>query len=182
MNLQNIIDEADIRVPNAFSVDQKVDWLNEVNYEFFDIVKIPKATTITIVAATASYAVPTDLREKNVRKVVVGSNFYRSMVYEDITAAFNYFTINEGTNQITFVPTPTAAGTGVIVYDQMGTTPFVSSTLTAQPTAPTEYHWLYVLGLAVRIAKSMNDVALANNYENDYKNNLSIAQQNFLRG
>lgn len=181
MNLQNIIDEADIRVPNAFSVDQKVDWLNEVNYEFFDVVKIPGATTVTLVAATASYAVPTDLREKNVRKVVVGSNFYRSMVYEDITAAFNYFTINEGTNQITFSPAPAAAGTAVIVYDKIGATAFTSGTLTAAPVAPIEYHWIYVLGLAVRIAKAMNDVALANNYENDYKNNLSIAQQNYMR-
>ena len=182
MNLQTIIDEADIRVPNAFSVDQKVDWLNEVNYEFFDIVKIPVSTTVTLVAATSAYTVPADLREKNVRKVVQGSNFYRSMVYEDITAAFNYFTIDETLGKITLVPTPTAAGTAIIVYDKIGATPFVSTTLTVQPAAPTEYHWLFVLGLAVRIAKSMNDVALANNYENDYKNNLSIAQQNYMRG
>lgn len=181
MNLQNIIDEADIRVPNAFSVDQKVDWLNEVNYEFFDVVKIPKVATVAVDGVASQFTVPTDLREKNVRKVVIGSNYYRSMVFEDITAAFNYFTINETTNKIDFFPKP-PAGNAVIVYDQMGTAPFVSTTLTASPVAPTEYHWLYVLGLAVRIAKSMNDVALANNYENDYKNNLSIAQQNFLRG
>lgn len=181
MNLQTIIDEADVRVPNAFSTDQKVDWLNEVNYEFFDIVKIPKATSIVLDGAATTFTVPTDLREKNVRKVVVGSNFYRSMVYEDITAAFNYFTIDETLNKITFAPRP-PVGSAVIVYDSMGTTPFLSTTLTVTPTAPTEYHWIYVLGLCARVAKAMNDVGLANNYETDYKSNLSVAQQNYLRG
>lgn len=181
MNLQTIMDEADIRVPNAFPSDQKIDWLNEVNYEFFDVVKMPKSTSVVLDGVATTFTVPTDLREKNVRKVVVGSNFYRSMVYEDITAAFNYYTIDETLNKITFAPKP-AAGTAVIVYDKMGVTPFLSTALTIAPDAPVEYHWLYVLGLCVRIAKAMNDVNLANNYENDFKNNLSIAQQNFLRG
>jgi hypothetical protein len=181
MNLQTIIDEADVRIPNAFSSDQKVDWLNEVNYEFFDIIKIPKTASITLDGITNQFSVPVDLREKNVRKVVVGSNYYRSMIYDDITAAFNYYTIDEATNKIVFTPKP-PAGNAVIVYDMLSTTPFVSTTLTASPVAPTEYHWLYVLGLCVRIAKAMNDVTLANNYESDYKNNLSVAQQNFLRG
>jgi hypothetical protein len=180
MDLQTIIDEADVRVPNAFSADQKVDWLNEVNYEFFDVVKIPKSTTIFLTGA-GNYSVPNDVREKNIRKVVVGSTYYRSMIYEDITASFNYFTVDETTNLITFVPSP-STGNAVIVYNQMGVTPFVSGSLSVQPIAPTEYHWIYVLGLCARVAKAMNDVGLANNYESDYKNNLSVAQQNYIRG
>lgn len=180
MNLQTIIDEADIRVPNAFSTDQKVDWLNEVNFEFFDVVKIPKAHTATI-AATDTIVVPTDVREKNIRKLVVGSNFYRSMIYEDITAAFNYYTLDESNGNLKFVPKPATGATAILVYDKISITPFVAGTLTASPEAPLEYHWLYILGLCVRIAKSMNDAGLANNYENDFKNNLAIAQQNFLR-
>jgi hypothetical protein len=181
MNLRTIIDEADVRVPNAFPDDQKVDWLNEVNYEFFDVVKIPKSASVATDGTATTFSIPTDVREKNIRKVIVGSNYYRSIVYEDITAAFNYYTVDESTNKITFTPKP-PAGSAVIVYDQMGVTPFVSTTLTVSPTAPTEYHWIYVLGLASRIAKAMNDVVLANNYDADYKGNLSIAQQNFLRG
>jgi hypothetical protein len=181
VNLQVIIDEADIRVPNAFPADQKVDWLNEIHNEFFDIVKIPKATTVTTDGIAVQFTVPTDVRGKNVRKVIVGSNFYRSMIYEDITAAFNYYTIDDATAKINFTPKP-PAGTAVIVYDQMNTTSFVVGTLTATPDCPVEYHWIFVLGLATRIAKAMNDVNLANNYENDYKNALSVAQQNYARG
>lgn len=180
MNLQMIMDEADIRVPNAFPTDQKVDWLNEVNNEFFDVVKIPKAYTASL-TGTPTITVPTDVREKNIRKMVVGSNYYRSMIYEDITAAFNYYTLDEATNVLTFKPTPPTGQTAILVYDKISVTPFVVGSLTTEPEAPKEYHWLYILGLCVRIAKAMNDAGLANNYENDFKNNLAIAQQNFLR-
>ena len=181
LTLQNIMDESDIRVPNAFSAAQKIDWLNEINFEFFDIVKVPKSTSVTLDGTASAFTVPADVREKNVRKVVVGSNYYRSMIYEDITAAFNYYTIDETTNKINFTPKP-PAGTAVVVYDSLGSTTFVSTALTVNPDAPPEYHRLYVLGLCLRMAKAMNDVALANNYETDYKNSLAVAQQNYLRG
>lgn len=180
MNLQLIMDEADIRVPNAFPPDQKVDWLNEVNYEFFDVVKMPKAFTTTANGTINTFVLPTDAREKNIRKVVAGSNYYRSMIYEDITAAFNFYTVDDATQTMTLTPKP-PVGTLIVVFDKMSVVPFISTTLTAIPDAPVEYHWLYVLGLCVRIAKAMNDVNLSNNYENDFKNNLSVAQQNFLR-
>jgi hypothetical protein len=181
MDIQTIIAEADVRVPNAFSSEQKVDWLNEVNNEFFDVVKIPKVATVATDGNVTTFTVPNDVREKGVRKVVVGSNFYRSIIYENITAAFNYYTIKEDSNQIVFTPKP-PSGTAVIVYDQIAVSPFLSANLTVQPESPSEYHWVYILGLSVRIAKAMNDVTLANNYENDFKSNLAIAQQNFARG
>lgn len=181
MNIQQIMNEADVRIPNAFSVSQKVDWLNQVNNEFFDVVKIPKSYATTADGTLSAFTVPNDVREKNIRKVIVGSNYYRSMIYEDITAAFNYYTFDESTSQLTLTPKPPAASL-IMVYDKISVTPFVSTTLTASPEAPSEYHWLYILGLCVRIAKAMNDVALANNYENDFKGNLAVAQQNFMRG
>jgi hypothetical protein len=181
MNLQTLLDEADVRIPNVFSSAQKVDWLNEVNYEFFDIVKIPKTATLLLDGINDTYSVPANLREKNVRKVAVGSSFYRSMIYEDISASVNYYLVDESASQLTFVPKP-RSGNAIIVYDQMGAVPFTASDLTVSPEAPSEYHWIYILGLCVRMAKAMNDVVLANNYENDYKGNLAVAQQNFSRG
>lgn len=182
MNLQEIIDEADIRVPNAFSPTQKVDWLNEVNNEFFDIVKIPKSFNYTVPATPpATVTVPTDMREKNIRKIVNGGTYYRSMIYENITTSFNYYTLDETANALTLEPMAKANSKLIVIYDKIPASPFVSGTLTAEPEAPKEYHWLYILGLAVRIAKAMNDSALANNYENDFKNNLAVAQQNFIR-
>lgn len=180
MDIKTIIEEADIRVPNAFSNDQKVDWLNEVNNEFFDIVKIPKVHSMATDGVLTQFTVPTDMREKNIRKVVVGSTFYRSMIYENVTTSFNYYILDEATNKLALEPKPPVSKL-IVIYDQIATNPFLASNLTMEPSAPKEYHWLFILGLAVRIAKAMNDAGLANNYENDFKNNLAVAQQNFIR-
>lgn len=180
MDIQTIMNEADTRVPNIFTAAQKVTWLNEVQNEFFDIVKIPKVHTLQVDGVLNNFNVPASVREKNIRKVMVASGHYRSMAFDNVTPAHNYYTFDETTKMLGFFPRP-AAGSAVIVYDIAPTTSFVATTLTAEPEAPKEYHWLYILGLCVRIAKGMNDVGLANNYENDFKNNLAVAQQNFLR-
>lgn len=181
MNLSTIIEEADVRVPNAFSDAQKIDWLNEVNNEFFDIVKIPKLHQVQTDGIANNVTVPADVREKNIRKVIIGSTYFRSMIYENVTNAFNHYYLDETTNKLTLNPKPQAAQTVTLIYDKISNTPFISTSLTVEPEAPKEYHWLYILGLCVRIAKAMSDVALANNYESDYKNNLAVAQQNFIR-
>lgn len=180
MDIKTIIDEADIRVPNAFSIDQKVDWLNEVNNEFFDIVKIPKVHSMATDGVVKDFTVPTDMREKNIRKVVVGSTFYRSMIYENVTTSFNYYILDEVTNKLALEPKPPVSKL-IVIYDKIATNPFLATNTAAEPEAPKEYHWLFILGLCVRIAKAMNDAGLANNYENDFKNNLAVAQQNFIR-
>ena len=53
------------------------------------------------------------------------------------------------------------------------------SELSATPDAPSEFHWTYILALCERIAKAMNDVPLANNYANDYRGQLSVAQESY---
>jgi hypothetical protein len=177
MDLRTIINEVDIRIPNTYTNTQKVDWLNEVNNEFFDIVKIP----ITFAATTNGepIVVPANVREKNIRKVLVDTEFYRSFNYENTSSAMNHYYLDENGS---LVLSPPANDSNVlVVYDKIGTFNFTSNDLAKEPEAPAEYHWLYILGLCVRIAKTQNDVTLANNYENDYKNALLIAQQNYAR-
>jgi hypothetical protein len=184
LDLTKIIAEADLRIPNPFDTTSKVDWLNEVNYEYFDIVKIPKTFSRLVDANTGlsiGFTLPVDARGKNIRKVVAGSSYYQSIVYEDISTAHNYYTVDDVTQTLTLTPPP-PAGNLVVVYNQMGVNPFLATQLTVSPDAPPEYHWIYVLGLCARIAKAMNDVTLANNYEAEYKANLSVAQQNYARG
>lgn len=181
LTIEKIIEEADLRVPNAFSTPDKVDWLNEVNREFFDVVKIPALASFTTEAATADYPLENDVRSKNITKVMVGNSIYRSMLYEDVNPGHNYFTFDDVAGAITLEPQPATGKKGIATYNKIGTTNFISTTLTVNPDAPEEYHWLYILGLCERMAKAMNDVTLANNYANDYRNNLMLAQQNFQR-
>lgn len=181
LDIEKIIEEADLRVPNAFSTTDKVDWLNEVNREFFDVVKIPALASFSTVANTSNYALANDTRSKNITKVMVGNSIYRSMLYENVNPGHNYFTFDDTSGEIDLNPTPATGKTGIVTYNKIGTTNFVATTLTDTPDAPEEYHWLYILGLCERMAKAMNDVTLANNYSNDYRNNLMLAQQNFQR-
>lgn len=182
MDLTTIIAEADIRVPNVFSSAQKVDWLNHINGLFFEVVKIPKVATFNTVAGTPSYSIAGGVKEKNITKVQVGNGNFKSLSYEEVNPGNNYFIFNDGSNQITLSPVPTRAQSGYVRYDSAATTSFVSTSLTAKPDAPEQYHWIYILGLCEHIAKAMNDVSLANNYAQEFQANLLMAQQNYARG
>lgn len=182
MQLSQIIAEADVRVPNSFTDAQKVTWLNEINNEFFDVVKIPLTATFTTTASGATYVLASDVRAKNISKVHVGNGIYGSFLYSNVPPGQNYHTFNDTNSTLTLAPAPTVAGlAGIVKYFKIATTTFLSSALTVQPDAPTEYHWIYILGLCEKIAKSIPDVSLANNYAQDYQKNLVLAQQNYLK-
>lgn len=181
LTLTQIITEADVRVPNQFDSAQKVNWLNEINNEFFDAVKIPVVTTF-LSNGTGSYTMPTAVQSKNVDLVMIGTRNYTSMQYDMPTPGRNYWNLNDTSGSLSVVPDVIAGDTGIVRYHQKPATTFLVSGLTATPDAPAEYHWLYILGLCERIAKAMDDVGKGNNYANDYRNGLLLAQQSFKRG
>lgn len=179
--LSAIIAEADIRVPNSISTPTKIDYLNEVNQEFFSVVKIPMAFLFSGIAGTADYIASANVRGKNIDLVMVGTSQYMSLQYDDVVPGRSFWVFNDSTATLTLTPAPIAAVQGVARYYQMPTTTFVSTTLTVSPDAPPEYHHLYVLGLAAKIAKAIPDVTLGNNYQQEYETQLQIAMQNYRR-
>lgn len=183
MDIGTIISEADVRVPNGFDNTQKVTWLNEINNEFFDVVKIPKSFSFTTTQGAAALVVtPTDIRGKNIDKLHIGKNIFPSFLYQDVQPGRGYHTFDDATRTVTIVPTPTVPLPGIIKYFQISTTTFVTSNLTGVPDAPAEYHWVYILGLAEKIAAAMDDIARSSNYGQQYRAQLAVAQANYLRG
>lgn len=183
MNLSEIIGEADVRVPNGFDNAQKVTWLNELNNEFFDVVKIPKSASFTTTANIATVVVaPTDVRGKNIDRVHVGRGIFPSFLYQEVQPGRGYHTFDDSSRTLTVVPTPTAALAGIVKYFQISTTTFVSNSLTASPDAPAEYHWIFILGLAEKIAAAMDDIPRSSNYGQQYRAQLTVAQANYQRG
>lgn len=182
MDIGTIIAEADVRVPNSLASAQKVTFLNEVNNEFFDIVKIPKTATFTTAASVATYLIGADVRAKNITKVIVGKSLYPSFLYEDVGPGLNYHLYDESTGNLILSPVPTRVGlAGIVKYLRPPTTAFVTGTLTAQPDAPAEYHWVYILGLCEKIALAIDDVPRSANYGQQYRAQLSIAQANYAQ-
>lgn len=182
LTLQNIISEADVLVPNAYSPPDKVSWLNAINQDFFSIVKIPLTASFNAMIGTAEYTLPTDVRAKNIDKVMVGLTKYRSMLEEDVQPAQNYWLFNDTTKKLTLTPAPYKNEPGIVRYHMIATTTFTSGSLTAQPDAPPEYHWIYVIGLCSKIAKAQDDIAKANNYMSEFQNALNVAAQNYVLG
>lgn len=181
LTLNDIITEADLLVPNAFNTATKVGWLNEINTEFFEVVKIPNYALFNTIAATATYTLTGAIRGKNIARVQVGTTLYPSFLYEVVSPGTNYHLFNDSTLALTLESIPSSVLKGSVKYFITATTTFVSGTLTANPDAPTEYHWIYVLGLCAKIAKAIPDVTLSNNYTADYNANLMVAQQNYAQ-
>lgn len=181
LTIQQIINEVDTLVPNPFDNAKKITWINELNHEFFEVVKIPIVHEFQTVSGTSSYDLPADVRSNRISRVQMDATLYKSMQYEDTKPGHNYWSFNDLTKKINLFPKPLITGkTGIVKYQKISNSTYLSATITSQtPDAPEEYHWTYVLGLCERVAKAMNDVSLANNYGNDYKNLLEVAQQNY---
>lgn len=182
MDIATIISEADVRVPNTFPSSQKVTWLNEVNNEFFDIVKIPKAATFNTIANTTTYTLTNEVRGRSIDKVMVGKNLFPSLLFEEMLPGRNYHNYDDTTFVLTLSPAPTSVLPGVVKFSRVASTTFVSTTLTAVPDAPAEYHWIYILALCEKMANAIDDIPKAANYGQQYRAQLAVAQANFMRG
>lgn len=178
LTLQNIADRADVLVPNAFSDDNKISWLQEVNNDFFDVVKIPLVYPITSVAGTSDYTLSSDIKSKNIDRVTVGSSRWDSALNGGNQAGKALWTYNETTNTITLTPPPYIAGSGMVRYFQRGKTTF-ATIATDVPDAPDEYQHLYVYGLCEKISQALDDAVKANNYGAEFRDGLTIAAQNY---
>lgn len=173
--IQQITTEVDTLVPNSFDQAKKITWLNEINREFFEVVKIP-ITFQKVFGPGENSTLPLDLRGRNILHIRIGSVIYLSLQYENVNPGHNFWIFDDGTKNLTLEPMPLIPQLGHITYYKTSTKTLIA---TDSPDAPEEYHWAYVLGLAEKVAKAMNDVVLANNYGNDYRGQLSIAQQNY---
>jgi hypothetical protein len=182
LTIQQIIDEADLLVPNSYQLADKVNWLNKINSEFFENVKIPVSTIFMTTLNQSSYLLPNEVRGNNIDHVQLGLLTYSSMNYEDVRSSQIFYIFDDSTHKITFYPEPYAAAQQTVVrYHRIATSSFTTGTLSAKPDAPGEYHWIYVNGLCERIAKANGDVEKANNYGNDYRNGLATAAKNFAK-
>lgn len=180
LTLTQIITEADIRMPNTFDSAQKCSWLNEINQEWFDIVKIPKIYQFTS-SGVGVYTLPSDVRHKNIDSVHIGTQMYVSALYENRLPGRNYWIYDDDEQELTVVSDLVPSQKGIVRYRAMPQNTFTSSDLGDNPDAPSEYHWIYILGLAERIAKAMDDIPKANNFAAEYQNNLAVAQANYAR-
>lgn len=181
LTIQLIITEADSLVPNEYVTADKIPWLNALNQEFFDVVKIPITQLFTSIAGNKVYSIAGNIKEKNIDKVMVGHLKYRSLNYEDVQPAQNWFTFVDNALALSAAPSQTGL-TGIIRHRKSAiTTLTVGGVASQTPDAPDEYHWIIVLGLAEYIAKANEEDEKAANYGGQYRSALQVAAQNFQK-
>lgn len=182
MNLQEVINEANLLVPSGYTDADKVAWLNAINREFFDVVKVPKTEFFSAYSASSTYTMTQQIKEKDIDKLMIGHLKYRSLNYDDVQPGQNWFTFEDTTRGLVISPTPSKSVTGLLRYRLAAVnTYFVETIGTQTPDAPTEYHWIYALGLAEYIAKANEEDAKAANYGGQYRSALQVAAQNFQK-
>lgn len=171
MNIQTVIDEADLLVPNEVPLVDKIVALNSINQEFFNSVKIPRVLPLSPVKDQATYNISTEVRLKNIDLVMVGIIKYHELVPGTTNPLQNTYAFDDSTHILTLRPAPYQSGLqGVLRYSRIATTTFTSGNLNAIPDAPDEYHWTYYVALAAYLAAAMDDMGKSATYESQYRN------------
>lgn len=182
LTLQQIMDEALSLLQHEYSTATQVSWLNNVNSDFFNVVKIPQTVIFTSISGQKLYTLTgTELREKNMDKVIVGRLKFDSLNYQDVQPVHNWFTFNDTTKALTLSSAPSSSGVqGLVRYHRFATTTFTTVGVATQtPDAPSEYHYIFVLGLCQYIAEAQNDIEQASNFGQQYRQALNVASQNY---
>ena len=183
LTLQQIIDEAATLVPNEVPVADQVVWLNAVNNEFFNVVKIPVIARFTAVKDQADYVLSSNIQERNIDIVNVGVLKYRSLDVDNISPLQNAYSFDDTTSTLTLTPAPYQSDiTGVVRYRRVATTTFTSSNLSAVPDAPDSFQWTYIVALSAYLANTQDDTENATNYEAQYRSAWSAAAQDYAGG
>lgn len=176
MKLEEVLDGVNVRIKNNYTTSQKILWLNEVHCEFYDFVKMPGVHMANV--SSGGFTVPENAREKDISTLMVNSDRYESLAFaKDFNTKKNYYLIADG--KITLEPPPPNGSKVFMKYHKAPTKSYATNELSIELEQPVEYHWVYILGIAARVAKAQGDVTLANNLDADYKNGLRMAQQNY---
>ncbi|MFB0847341.1 phage adaptor protein [Paenibacillus oleatilyticus] len=163
LTLQQIIDEACAIVPNEYSSAMLVSWLNNINQDFFNIVKIPQIARFKTTKGTSTYTLPSAVRQKNIDLVMIGLIQYRDLDEESVVPTQNWYSYDDSTKQLTLNPEPYQNDLNCVLrYRRIATTNYTAGNLNAYPDAPEEYQWTYIPALCEYICLAMDDPKAAN--------------------
>ncbi|OME12779.1 phage adaptor protein [Paenibacillus odorifer] len=183
MQINEIISEADMLVPNEVPTADKVMWLNALNQDFFNVVKIPRVISLIPVVDQATYTLSTEVRLKNIDLLTVGLIKYKELLPTAPNPLQNTYTFDDSTHTLTLRPAPYSSGLqGVLRYSRIATTNFTASNLSAVPEAPEEYHFSFYIGLASYIAYAMDDLTKGTKYEAQYLKVWNTAGEQYAGG
>lgn len=169
MLLTEIIDEADLLVPNEIGISDKVLQLNSINQDFFNIVKIPEMDGFVSIKDQEQYTLGIYVRKRNIDLVFCGVIKYHELTPNITNPLQNTYVFSDSTHEISLYPPPYKTGLrGFVRSHTIATANFTQAYIGVSPDAPEEYHWTYIPALASFLANAMDDSGKSATYENQY--------------
>lgn len=180
MNLQDIINAADVLVPNVIPIEEKVEQLNDIDREFYNNVKVPTNYFFNFEKGLNEYELAgAKLKSKDIEFVEVGMFIYKNGFNTSSFRTSNLFDFNDENNILTLHPPPPFRGSARIVYYKNSFSEYSADDLTQQLDIPTEFHQTIIPALASWIAFTQDDITKATVYEAQYRSDWNLAAQNY---
>lgn len=156
MKLSEILDQVDTLVPNALAVSLKVAWINQVQNQLYRDYDLPdQVSSLAVTAGRANYDLPANCAEDRILRIDVNGEKLPFSTMFNADDDSTYWTIID--RQLVINPKPKKDVAGRIVY-RPRPTPLSETDLDMEPSFPSDYQELLVLGCAVRAAKVTPDM------------------------
>lgn len=181
--LQQIVDEADTAVGNAFTDDMKVSYLDDLQRELYRKFDTPeRIETITTVANQGLYTLPDYIIPSRIKTVTLTDSDGGNPTeldrrgYTEALSGSCYYTLETSTASfIRVFPTPTEAGAYIVICFKDSPNTLSSSDMSTIPRFFGDYHGILVAGLAARIALWRKDTDLMAYWKTEYNRLLQEA-------
>lgn len=177
--LQQLLNTIDTTYRNAYTVEQKVEWLDTTQRQIFQV--IPKESIpfeIITQSQVAYYALPEDCDRQSIKSITIetkpGSKEYTELDYissssnQTITKDTPFYTLLDGMMMINPVPDVDTAGKNVLILYTYRPQKLVHTDLSQVPELEEDFHELLVLGTLERIARARGEIEDKNNFASDY--------------
>lgn len=167
MILEEILEDIDLLVPNAFAADRKIRWINQAQRQLYhDYPMIVTKKDISLSPGVDTYPMPADCQQSRIETFLVGDYEY---IYEEVSERPEYRTYTVIDGQMKVFPVPNQPGTATIYY-KPNPVDLTENDTQAVPAFPEDFHELLVYGGAYRVAQRAQDYKLVAELEVRYQN------------
>jgi hypothetical protein len=160
MKLKEIFEDGDLLFPNASTIEQKVRYFNQLQKQLFRDFPMPlESEQLQTESGINLYniGIPID----RVKQVFINDIEYMYHMVDDQNQGYIYTFMD----QLLFIqPTPTQVANGYILYEAIPVDMTVND-LDTEPIFLSDYHELFVLGLAQKFALVSQDYKVAGELE-----------------
>lgn len=173
---QDIIDDVNARLPNSYSNEQLVKWINMVMINNYKAVGYVEGYQFFTVEDQAIYSLPSDCEFKTIRTMTVDEKEHYPKNLEDaISEQRSFYEVTQDT--IGIHPTPQKSGEYAYIWYIHKPSLITIADLTVTPEIKTDYIDLIKYGVMRIISEAYEDIAKHNNYAKMFNEILRTAKQ-----